>query len=78
MRDAHDHGYLAAPVGHASVIKAMESEALTPVLVDLLHRSAAPLAEVESQFAVDSSGFRMARYHRWFDVKYGAPKEEHD
>lgn len=78
MRDAYEAGYLAAPVGHASVIKAMESEALTPVLVDLIQRSSAPLAEVESQFATDSSGFCMARYHRWIDVKYGTPKEEHD
>jgi hypothetical protein len=78
MRDAYDRGHLAAPVGHASVIKAMESEALTPVLVDLIHRSPAPLAEVESQFAVDSSGFCVARYHRWIDVKYGTPKAEHD
>jgi transposase len=78
MHDAYEAGYLAAPVGHASVIKAMESEALTPVLEELIGRSAAPLAQVESQFAVDSSGFCMARYHRWIDVKYGTPKEEHD
>lgn len=78
MRDAHERGCLAAPVSHASVIKAMENEALTPILVDLIQRSAAPLAEVESQFAVDSTGFCMARYHRWFDVKYGAERAEHD
>ncbi len=78
MREAFDRGYLAAPVGHASVIKAMESEALTTVLVDMIQRSAAPLAEIESQFAVDSTGFCMARYHRYFDVKYGVPRAEHD
>lgn len=78
MHDAFDRGYLAAPVGHASVIKAMESESLTPVLQSLIERSAAPLAEIESQFAVDSTGFCMARYHRYFDVKYGVPRAEHD
>jgi transposase len=36
--------------------------------------SAAPLAEVESQFAVDSTGFSGARYLQWVDEKWGTPK----
>jgi transposase len=78
LEAAHDRGCLSAPVCHSSVNKAMENEALTPVLVDLIQRSAAPLAEVESQFAVDSSGFCSTRFTRWIDVKYGTPRAEHD
>lgn len=78
VHDAHERGYLLNPVCYSSVAKAMENPELTPVLVDLIGRSAAPLAQVESQFAVDSSGFCVARYHRWIDVKYGVPRKEHD
>ena len=29
-------------------------------------------------FAVDSSGFSTSRFVRWFDHKYGQPKQEYD
>ncbi|HJZ57928.1 MAG TPA: hypothetical protein VKE74_23425 [Gemmataceae bacterium] len=41
---ASERGCIAAPVSHNSVLKAMENPALTPVLHDLIRRSAAPLA----------------------------------
>jgi transposase len=40
--------------------------------------SSLPLKEIESDFAVDSTGFTSSRFHRWFDHKYGAVREEHD
>ena len=33
--------------------------------------SAKPLQSVESDFAVNSSGFSTGQFMRWFDVKYG-------
>ena len=71
VADAHDRGHVSKPVCHNSVLKALENPALTPVLLDLIRRSAAPLAAVEEDFAVDSSGFCTNSYTRWFDVKYG-------
>lgn len=71
VRDAADRGHMRKPIGYSAVAKAMESEELTPILHDLIRRSAAPLAAVESDFAVDSSGFCANSYTRWFDVKYG-------
>src|SRR5437762_440181 len=38
LQDAADRGYLLRPIGPTSVIKAMESDALTPVLHDLIRR----------------------------------------
>jgi hypothetical protein len=76
LRDAAQRGYLHKPIGHTSVIKAMESEALTPILTDLIGRSAAPLRAVESCFAVDSSGFCTNTYTRWFDVKWGQKEQQ--
>lgn len=77
MRETHQRGCLSKTVCHNSVSKAMESEALTPILHDLIRRSAAPLAAVESDFAVDSSGFCTNSYTRWFDVKYGEKVQQH-
>jgi hypothetical protein len=76
VRDAAGRGHMLRPIGYSAVAKAMESEALTPVLHDLIRRSAAPLREVESDFAVDSSGFCTNTYTRWFDVKYGAREQQ--
>src|SRR5438067_13785763 len=39
--------------------------------------SALPLKSLESNFAVDSSGFSTCRYDRWYDAKYGRMHAEH-
>ena len=44
---------------------------LGPVLKSLIEASAAPLAAVESSFAIDSTGFSTCHYIRWFDHKWG-------
>ena len=49
----------------------LESEALTPYLKELIAVSARPLQSIESDFAVDSSGFSTGQFMRWLDVKYG-------
>ena len=33
-----------------------------------------PLADIESQFAADSSGFSTCRFDRWYDEKWGKEK----
>ena len=76
VKSAHERGCISAPVCHNSVLKAIESETLTPILHDLIRRSAAPLAAVESDFAVDSSGFCTNSYSRWFDHKYGEKTQQ--
>ena len=54
-----------------SVSRAMASPTLTPVLKELVTLSSPPLKAVETDFAVDSSGFSTSRFVRWFDAKYG-------
>jgi transposase len=41
-------------------------------------RSALPLVPVESNFAVDSSGFSTSKFVRWQDEKYGVERSGHD
>ena len=44
---------------------------LTEHLEALIELSAGPLAEVERDFAIDSTGFSTTTYRRWFDHKWG-------
>jgi Transposase DDE domain/SWIM zinc finger len=45
---------------------------VTPILQDLIAKSALPLAHVEDTFAVDSSGFRTTSFGAYYREKYGA------
>ena len=74
LREAKARGYLSRLPHYNSVFRYLESEALTPYLYELIATSALPLKSVESDFAVDSSGFSTGQFMRWLDVKYG--KEE--
>ena len=74
LREAKARGYLAKLPHYNSVFRYLESEALTPYLYELIRMSAMPLQSVETDFAVDSSGFSTGQFMRWLDVKYD--KEE--
>src|ERR1700674_3360084 len=52
-----------------------ENPEFTPILKQLIARSAAPLRTVETDFAVDSSGFSSSRFERWYDHKYGVTRQ---
>jgi transposase len=49
----------------------MNKEEVTNILKELISISASPLREIETNFAVDSSGFSTSRFARWFDTKWG-------
>jgi transposase len=74
LSDAHEQGYLTRKVSSMMVWPFLESELLTPVLRELIGVSSRPLRIVESDFAVDSSGFSTSRFIRWFDEKYGVER----
>jgi transposase len=44
---------------------------LTPILQELITRSALPLKALETNFAVDSTGFGTQSFYRHFSAKYG-------
>jgi transposase len=71
LRDAHKRGYLLRPVSPSMLPYLMESDAMTPVLYQLIERSALPLRSLETTFAPDSTGFSTSRFVRWYDEKYG-------
>jgi transposase len=77
-RDAQEKGYVGETMHPNGVSSYIEDAELTPVFKNLIVRSAAPLRSLESDFAVDSSGFTSSRFVRWFDMKYGRERQEHD
>jgi transposase len=71
METAHEKGYISRLPHYNSVFNYLENPTLTPILKTLIEMAAVPLKAVESNFAVDSSGFSTCRFDRWFDAKYG-------
>ena len=70
LADAKESGLIARAPHYNTCFRHIENPALYPVLVGLIERTALPLKAVESQFAVDSTGFAYSRFVRWFDIKY--------
>ena len=78
LRDALAKGYLSRMPSYNSAFDYFKMESLTPYLRQLIAQSAAPLKSIETEFAVDSSGFSTTNYVRWFSVKYGNNEDWHD
>ncbi len=71
LRDYAAKGYIDRAPHYNSVFNALENPDLTPILTAMVEESARPLAALETDFAVDSSGFTTSEYQRWFSAKYG-------
>jgi len=77
LRDAENKGFLTKAAHYNSISRYLENETLTPLLNSLIEASSLPLQAIESDFAVDSSGFSTCRFHQWVDAKYKNPKLMH-
>jgi transposase len=77
LREANERGYIATAIPGVKTTAFMENPAFTPILKTLVAKSAAPLKAVETQFAIDSSGFSTNKFERWYDHKYGVTKFKH-
>lgn len=76
LRRCHERGYLSRVPSYNAVIRATESAALTAVLKAMINESASVLAEFESHFSPDSTGFMTVTYARYYDHKYGAGRRK--
>jgi len=57
---------------HFNVVsKTLNKEEITPLLYDLVHISAQPLANIETDFAIDSSGFRCSTFGEYYHYAHG-------
>ncbi len=76
LREAQSKGLVDKAPSFTSTFRCLENAELTPILKGLIELSASPLKSVETDFAVDSSGFATSVYSRWFDHKYGKMRSE--
>jgi transposase len=76
LRDTQDKGLIDNAGCYNSGFNYLDNPNLTPVLKGLIEQSARSLKSVETQFAVDSSGFSTSVYNRWIDYKYGKERKE--
>jgi transposase len=76
LREAHERGYLSRPIPGMKTTAFMEDAAFTPILEEMIRTSSLPLRAVETDFAIDSSGFGSSRFDRWFDEKWGVPRRK--
>lgn len=76
LKEAQTDGLIAKAAHYNSSFNYLENPELTPLLKSLIEQSASPLRAVETDFAVDSSGFATTTYSRWFDHKYGKMRSE--
>lgn len=78
LRDAQANGFISKTPHYNSIFNYLENPELTPILKALITQSSLPLKSVETDFAVDSSGFVTSRFVRWYDHKYGEVRAQHD
>jgi transposase len=78
LREAQAKGYIQKAPHYNSIFNYLENPQLTPLLREMITESSLPLKAVEVDFACDSSGFTTSRFHRWFDHKYGAVRQQHE
>ncbi len=76
MKEAEAKGLIGRTPHFNSVSNYLASPDLTPVLKGLITASALPLKAVETDFAVDGTGFSTCRFVRWYDHKYGVEVTE--
>ncbi len=78
LKDAYARRYISKLPCYNLINLYLDKEELTPYLQWLITQSALPLKSVETDFAVDSSGFSSSVYDRWYDEKYGKESSKRD
>jgi transposase len=71
LREAFQRGLISKVPHFNSIFNYLELEELTDVLKRLIIESSLPLKAIESDFAVDSSGFSTGIYQKWVQAKWG-------
>lgn len=81
MEEAKAKGLVAKVPHFNSVLRALDNETITPVLLEMIRISALPLKAIEQDFAIDSTGFSSTQLvGQWKGAKYGEKHQrvQHD
>lgn len=81
MKEAQAKGLVAKVSHFNSVLNYLNNESITPALMEMVRLSALPLKAVETDFAIDSTGFSSTQLvGQWKGAKYGEKHQrmQHD
>lgn len=68
---------LIEQVPHYNILlKYFNDKQFKEIIKNLIILSSLPLKDIETDFAIDSSGFSTNRFARWFDYKWGKDKKQ--
>lgn len=76
LSEAERAGHVTQAPHYNSVFRVLEDDATTADLKALIAASSLPLRAVETDFAVDSTGFGTSRFSRYYDAKYGVERSK--
>lgn len=71
MQTAKKEGHIDKVCSYSTVSNYMRKPELTTILKDLITKSSLALKSIETEFAIDSTGFSTSQFDRWFSFKYG-------
>lgn len=74
FRNAAERGQIGRPPSFTVPSKVLNRADITPILHDLIAKAALPLAALEKDFAVDSSGFRTNCFGSYCQERHGASR----
>ena len=74
MKFAEKMGLISKTPHYNSIFNHMNTDEMTAILKELIELSSLPLKSVETDFAVDTSGFSANSFSRWFSFKHGRDK----
>lgn len=66
-----ERGLISRRLHFASLMRHLQSPALTPLLRAILRESALPMRHIERRFAIDATGMSTRLWHRWTEHKWG-------
>jgi transposase len=78
LRTAQEDGLIGNAPRYNTIFDVMQLEELTPILHELVTATAQPLAALETDFAVDSTGLGTECFYRHYSAKYGHDRERKD
>jgi transposase len=65
-----ENNYISSEIPFNTLLDNLEKEELSKALTELIELSALPLKQIETDFAIDSTGFSTSRYETFFNMKH--------
>jgi transposase len=74
FKQAVEDNHISKNIHYNAISRTLLKKEITPLLYNLVRFSARPLASVETDFAIDSSGFRCSTFGEYSNFTHGTAK----